>query len=136
MIIEESLNIPCEGIFWLIDGEIISFTDQVNPRDAFETTDLLHKEVWKAIEEEYKYNGRVVPYDFYPRGRVKTLVIQDHDGNLDHYESYLYMDKCISKKHIDIIVEDFRLYLPNVNLTYSGQLFVDGSHYTCYNCRK
>lgn len=132
--ITESLQVPCEGIFWLIDENIISFTDEVNPRDPYSMTDLLHKNVWETISKDYKVNGYEVPYNYFPRGRVEVLVILNSDNILDHYEAYIYMDKHIGSKYLDKIENDFRLYLPNVNVTCSGQMFIDGSHYICHMC--
>lgn len=134
--INENLQIPCEGIFWVIDDELISFTDQVDPKDPFNCTDLTHKETWKYIKDKYKVNEHTVGYDYFPRGRVETLVIQNNDGSLDHYEASIYLDKCIYDKDIiDNIINEFRLYLSNVLVNVEGQLFIDGSHYTCHMCR-
>lgn len=133
--IRESLQIPYEGIFWYINNELIAFTDTINTKDTFDCTDLLHKEVWKEIRNNYLVNGNIVSYDYFPRGRVETLVILDSSGNLDCYEANVYLDKCINKKTIrDQIEEEFRLYLKNVNVNYAGQLFIDGSHYVCHKC--
>ena len=49
----ESLSVPCEGIFWVIGENLVAFTDPVNPKDPYDTTDLLHKEVWKTIGKEH-----------------------------------------------------------------------------------
>ena len=134
--VNESLQIPCEGIFWVIHGELISFYDQVDPKDPFNYTNLTHRETWKHIKDNYKVNGRTVDYDYFPRGRVETMVIQNDDGDLDHYEASIYLDKCIyDKTIIDNIINEFRLYLSNVDVKVEGQLFIDGSHYTCYQCR-
>lgn len=136
-IIPESLVCPYEGIFWIIDDELIALTDSVNPNNHFDCTDLLHRESWKYLKDQYKVNGRCVGYNYFPRGRVETLVIQNNAGNLDHYEANIYIDKCIDNiRNRDRIEDKFRLYLPKVIINYSGQLYIDGSHYTCYQCRK
>lgn len=134
-IISEVLNVPYEGVFWWIDGKLVAFCDQVNPNDPYQMTDLLHKDVWNHIKSKYTVKGKEVSFDYFPRGRVETLVIQNN-GTLDHYESNIYIDRCIKKKEIiDEIVETFRLYLPKVRYNVCGQLFIDGSHYTCFNCK-
>lgn len=94
-------------------------------------TDLLHKNVWNEIKEIYKVHDKVVPYDYFPRGRVETLFINNK------FKSEIYMDKCIfyNQSVRDQIENDFRLYLPNVKVEYCGQLFIDGSHYTCNKCK-
>ena len=135
-LITEGINIPYEGIFWYINGKLIAFCNQVNPRDPYAFYDIQHKDVWNNIKEKYKVNDRVVQYDYYPRGRVETLPILNSDGTLNHYESSVYFDKCLNKKEIIAQIEDtFRLYLNNVHVDLSGQLFIDGGHYTCHNCR-
>ena len=135
VIIDENLQIPCEGIFWVINDELISFADQVDPKDPFNCTDLTHRETWRYIKDKYTINNNTVDYDYFPRGRVETLVIQNDDGSLDYYEASIYLDRCISNMEIvEKIVEDFRLYLSNVRIKVEGQLFIDGSHYTCHMC--
>lgn len=135
-LISEGINIPYEGIFWYINGKLIAFCNQVNPRDPYEFYDIQHKDVWNNIKHKYKVDGKEVPYDYFPRGRVETLVILNDMGTLDHYESNVYLDKCINKPDITEQIKDtFRLYLNNVKTNIAGQLFIDGSHYTCYSCR-
>lgn len=134
-VVKESLALPCEGIFWVIDEKVISFTDEVNPLDSMFMTNLLHKNVWKEIADQHKVNGKVVSYDYFPRGRVETLSL--NIGGKQQFHSDVYMDKCIfyNRKVREQIENDFRLYLPNVKVQYEGQLFIDGSHYICYKCR-
>lgn len=132
--LNESVNCPYQGIFWYIDDELICFMDKVNHRD-FHDTDLLHIEVWKQIKNQYKVNGKIVPYDYFPRGRVMILPIFN-DGKFDYYDVSVYIDKCIDNEEIVEYIEDrFNLYLPTCKVTYEGQLSIDGSHYCCHNCR-
>ena len=134
--LKESIQVPCEGIFWFIDNELICLKDPINPRDPYFMTDLLHKESWRYLKSKYLVNGKEVAYDYFPRGRVEVLTILDHDGNLDRYDANIYIDRCINRQDIrDEVVQEYRLYLPKVEVHYSGQLFIDGSHYTCHNCR-
>ena len=134
--LSEAFGIPCEGIFWVIDNKLVTFKDPVNPRNPYDMTDLLHKETWKHIKNSYKVSGKVVPYDYFPRGRVETLVILNSDGKLDHYEANIYLDKCIHTENImEEIISEYNLYLPNVKVNYCGKLFIDGSHYVCHNCK-
>lgn len=30
--LKESLLVPCEGIFWIINNKLVAFTDNVNPK--------------------------------------------------------------------------------------------------------
>lgn len=134
--IKESLQVPCEGIFWVIDNKLVALKDEVNPRDPYQMTDLLHKESWKSLKNKYLVNGKEVSYDYFPRGRVETSVILDSNNNLDFYLASVYMDSCIRKNtYKDDIEKEFRLYLPKVKIEYCGQLFIDGSHYICHNCK-
>ena len=75
--LSESINIPFEGIFWVIDDELIALKDSVNPNNPYDCTDLLHRDSWKYIKDKYTVNSKTVNYDYFPRGRVETLVIQD-----------------------------------------------------------
>ena len=133
--LEESLVFPCEGIFWVVNNKVISFTDEVTPQDSMFMTNLLHKNVWEEIKEQYKVNNTIVSYDYFPRGRVETLAL--NIGGKQQCHSDVYMDKCVfyNRKVREQIENDFRLYLPNVKVQYEGQLFIDGSHYTCYKCK-
>lgn len=132
--ISESLSIPCEGIFWWIDEKLIALVDEVNVNDPFDCTTLTHIDTWNHVKN--MYNLPNVKYDYFPRGRVETLVLKQDDGTIE-YQSTIYLDKCINKKYVLSEVEKaFRLYLPNVEIINGGQLFIDGSHYTCNNCRQ
>ena len=134
--LKESIQVPCEGIFWFIDNELICLKDPINPRDPYFMTDLLHKESWRYLKSKYLVNGKEVAYDYFPRGRVEVLTILDHNGNFDKYEANIYIDRCIDKKDIrNEIEQEYRLYLPKVDVHYNGQLFIDGSHYTFHNCK-
>ena len=135
--LDESLSIPCEGIFWWIDNDLVYFADNVDIKDPFSCTDLLHKATWQSIKDSYKVNGHTVSFDYFPRGRVETCVYLNDDGTLNCYDSFVYMDACICNDDVkDKIIDAFRLYLPKVSIHFEGQLFVDGSHYVCHYCRK
>ena len=132
--LNESINCPYQGIFWVIDNEFICFEDKVDIRD-FHDTDLLHIEVWKHIRTQYKVNGKTVSYNYFPRGRVMVLPIFEY-GKFSYYDCTVYLDKCIDTDKIRDFIEDrFNLYLDSCKVSYEGQLGLDGSHYTCHNCR-
>ena len=133
--LNESINCPYQGIFWFINDELICYMDKVNYRD-FHDTDLLHVEIWKQIRNQYKVNNKIVPYNYYPRGRVMIMPIFDYNGTFNYYDVTVYLDKCIDTPEIREFIEDrFNLYLSTCKVSYDGQLSVDGSHYVCHNCK-
>ena len=133
--LNEAINAPSEGIFWFINGKLIALMDKVNIQD-YHSTDLLHIEAWKSLRNKYKVNGKIVKYDYFPRGRVMVLPIFKLNGTFDYYDVTVYIDKCIDTPEIrDLIEEQFTLYLNTCKVSYEGQLGLDGSHYQCHNCR-
>lgn len=127
-------NLPCEGIFWVIDDTLISFMEKENPYD-FHSTDLLHIEEWKKIRNQYKVNGKAVAYNYFPRGRVMLIPIYEN-SKFEHFEAYIYIDKCIDNDNIRMnIINQFTLY-NYCDVKFDGQLGVDGSHYICHNCKE
>lgn len=133
--LNENISCPYQGIFWFINNELICFMDKVDIRD-FHDTDLLHIEVWKHLRNQYKVNGKIVSYNYFPRGRVMILPIFNSKGEFEYYDCTVYLDKCIDNDDIKDYIEDrFNLYLNSCKVSYEGQLGLDGSHYTCHNCR-
>ena len=123
----EGYGKPCEGIFWVIDGSLITYMDPV----GFNTT-LDHKKVWETIQNKY---GKV-SFDFYPRGRVMVNEIR-HNDSLEGYTAFIYIDDCINNDEIiDEVKYEFRLTGENCKIAYIGS---DGgitsNHYKCHNCK-
>lgn len=136
--LNKNIDYPYQGIFWVIDNEFICFMDKVDMRD-FHDTDLLHVEVWKHIRNQYKVNGKIASYDYFPRGRVRVLPVYRYSDNnkFSYYDCTVYLDKCIETDEIKKFIEDrFNLYLNSCRVTYEGQVGLDGSHYTCHNCKE
>lgn len=129
----ESIDAPCEGIFWFINNELVAFTEQVDTSGRW-STDLEHSRIWNMISERYKVNGHSVPYNYFPRGRV--MVNPKYiNGVFSHYEAFIYIDDCInSPECLEDIYYEFRLN-KNCKIKYTGS---DGgitsNHYTCHNC--
>jgi hypothetical protein len=134
----ESHKLPREGIFWFHDANCIAcYSIPVNIENIFEYREILHKEIWDDIKQMWKVNNEIVSYDYFPRGRVEVITITDLDGNPKSFDAYIYFDKCLNNQDcMKIIRNEFNLNLSSVTVHYVGQLFVDGSHYTCANCRK
>ncbi|MCM1508704.1 MAG: hypothetical protein NC177_16475 [Ruminococcus flavefaciens] len=131
-------NLPKVGIFWLIGDELVVINEGIDKNyNPLAHDDVLHIEAWKAIKNRYKVDGKVVRYDYFPRGRVMIYPVKDINGDFKYYDCDVYGDKCIiSDDSIrDEIESEFRLYLSTCKVSYKGQLSVDGTHYTCHNCR-
>jgi hypothetical protein len=130
---ESSLDMPCEGIFWVVGNTLILFKYAAN----MFVNEYKHTEAWKFIKNIYKVNNQLVDYNYYPRGRVMVNPMKDINGKFTHYDVYIYIDDCINNADIvEEVMYEFRLNKPNCNLKYVG---ADGgitsTHYTCHNCR-
>lgn len=126
--IREAYGKPCEGIFWIINGDLISYVNPVGFNSSLE-----HKKIWNEIKLQY---GNV-PFDYYPHGRVMTNEIRDVEGTLIGYNSFIYIDDCINSE--DIIEEikyRFCLTGDNCKISYIGSDGgVTSNHYKCNNCK-
>ena len=135
-IMTESLDVPSEGIFWVINGSFVCFDNPVNNPLSIQD-DLTHISVCKHIKSKYKVDGRTVSYNYFTRGRVSIIPIKNN-GKVDYYDVSIYMDKCLigNDEVYEMIENKFRLYLKSCKVSIEGQLGMDGSHYNCHNCRK
>ena len=134
--LHEAINAPSEGIFWYIADKLIALMDKVDINN-YHSTDLLHINAWKSLRKDYKVDGRIVPYNYFPRGRVMVIPIFGNNHEFKYYDVTVYIDKCIDTPEIrDLIEEQFTLYLKTCKVSYDGQLGLDGSHYVCHNCAK
>ena len=133
---ESSVDTPCEGIFWLIDDEIVSFDNPVTISGMWSNT-IEHSKLWPEISSRYKVDNQTVPYNYFPRGRVMVNPIKDDNGKFLHYDAYIYIDNCINNEDVlDDIKYTFRLNKPNVNIKYvGGEGGITSDHYTCHNCK-
>ena len=132
--INESIDSPCEGIFWVINGNIHAFTEQVDTSGML-STNFEHKDIWNEIKHRYQVDGKDVPFDYYSRGRVMVNPIYIN-GKFDHYEAYIYIDDCINDDDtLSDIKYEFRLN-KNCIIKYIGSDGgVTSNHYRCHNCR-
>ncbi len=126
--IREGYGKPCEGIFWIIDGDLISYVNPVGFNSALD-----HRRIWNEIKSSYKN----VPFDYYPRGRVMTNEVKNSDGTLIGYKSFIYIDDCINTDDIiDEIKYRFCLIGDKCNIAYIGSDGgVTSNHYKCHNCK-
>lgn len=61
---------PSRGVFWIIDGEVLSFpfyNDIYSPGVSKSGLTYNHKNLWPQV----KPKGCNKPYNYYPRGRVE-----------------------------------------------------------------
>ena len=134
--IKESLELPSEGIFWVINNRLVAFDDPVDTSGRY-FDDVEHVKIWNEIKHMYKVDGKEVDYNYCPRGRVMVNAVKDNDGTFLHFDVYIYIDNCINKEDVvNEIKYTFRLNKPNCDIKYIG---ADGgitsNHYTCHNCR-
>ena len=124
--ISEGYGKPCDGIFWVIDGQLITYMNPIGFN-----SNLDHSRVWQTIEAEY---GNV-SFNYYPRGRVMVNEVRNNDGTLDKYKAFIYIDNCINN---DEIIDEikYRFCLNKCDIVYIGS---DGgitdNHYQCHNCK-
>jgi len=127
--------IPSEGIFWIINEQLVAFTKQVDTGEKISTT-LEHKRIWNDKFVNYRLeNGCTVSYDYFPRGRVIVNPICN-DEIFVHYDVYIYIDDCINNpKILKDIIHEFRLKV-NCHIKYIGsECEVESDHYMCHNCK-
>jgi hypothetical protein len=138
-VITAGISTPKEGIFWFINDGLIVFSENIDIH-SFEmgpSGGLLHKQVWESIKSKYPVKGQQVKYDYYPRGRVMITPNIDDDGNFTNFYCTVYADPCImdnSDIH-DKIINEFRLYHKSCIVEFEGDLSIDGTHYSCHQCR-
>jgi len=105
-----------KGIFWVIDGELLSFPFYSNEHTggvAKSGDTYNHKRLWDDI----KPKGNEQTYNYYPRGRVDIT---------NKGKPVIYLNPTIEESMISQIRVDFGLTVePNIQYDYSG-------HYKCY----
>jgi hypothetical protein len=134
------INTPKYGIFWVIDDELLVIADSmdVHEFDLGPSGGLLHKQAWESVKNKYLVEGNPVRYDYFPRGRVMVTPEINDDGDFIHYDCIIYGDPCIidDTEIRSDIEEQFRLYLSTCFVEYGDNISIDGTHYSCNNCRK
>ena len=126
--LREGYGRPCEGIFWVIDNQLIAYMDAVGFNSNLE-----HSRVWTTIRDQY---GNV-SFNYYPRGRVMVNEVIDKDGVLQKYKAFIYIDDCINDAEtVDEIKYRFCLTENNCDIVYVGSDGgVTSNHYKCHSCR-
>ena len=116
--ITSGTNLPKVGIFWFIEDELVVISESIDKNyNTLSHEDILHIEAWKAIKSRYKVDGKVVKYDYFPRGRVMIYPVKDSNGNLMYYDCDVYGDKCIISN--DSIRDEFSEGVAKSGNTYN-----------------
>lgn len=140
MILTENRNYPYEGYFWIIDGEIIGITAEVPQYNyGYELNGKTHQNTWKNFMDDYKVDGKTVPWDYFPRGRIMIDPEYDFNDKFEEYTCIVFLDKCINNKECkQKIIDYYNLDLPTIpHITWTmlgERAGID--HYTCHWCRK
>ena len=132
-LVEES-QLPLEGFFWIIEDEVVGYTEQVNKYGYELKQSKTHEELWDSI----KPNGCDKGFDYYPRGRVMVDQNYDSDGKFTHFSAMVFLDPCINNKR-DKVTDYYNLSQIEkrhnifwmVNLKERSGI----NHYSCFMCR-
>lgn len=131
----ESLYLPQEGFFWIIDDEVLGYSEEV-PRYNYEyKQSKTHEQLWDKIKPQGNDNS----FDYYPRGRVMVDPEYDKDGKFKYFTSMIFLDPCLdSQVYKDKIIDYYNLDIPSMyHINWMGNLKGRAgiNHYTCHNCR-
>ena len=95
-VVGEEKPVPKQGIFWLIGGEIVNFTETVDWDTSIVFGVADHQETWRRIRSDHLVDGKSVEYDYFPRGCVKICpVVDGEDQSIIGYECSVYADTCV-----------------------------------------
>lgn len=134
-VIKESINLPYEGYFWIIDNQILGTTSEV-PKYGYEyVQSKTHEQTWNKLKPE----GCDKSFNYYPRGRVMVDPEYEND-KFKGFTSMIFLDPCIDNQECkDMIIDYYNLDVPTMlHITWMGNLKGRAgiNHYTCHNCSK
>ena len=141
MILKENRNYPYEGYFWIIDGEVVGITSEVPHYNYdYSLNGKTHQNTWNEFSDRYKVDGKKVPWDYFPRGRI--MIDPNYDPTTEEFTEYsciIFLDKCINnneckKKIMDYYNLDLPT-IPHIMWTMLGER-AGINHYQCHWCRK
>ena len=139
MILKEGKVYPYEGYFWIIDNKVIGVASEVPHYDyEFSLNGKTHKNTWGTISKDFLVNGKEVPFDYFPRGRVMVDPEYHLDGSFDEYTCIVFLDKCINNEDCKrMIVDYYNLDLPTIHRVKWSMLGERAGidHYQCHNCK-
>lgn len=139
-ILNESVAIPKEGYFWIINNKVIGIAEDV-PKYNYEyhLTNKTHENTWPSLRDDYKVNDKVVSFNYFPRGRVMVDPNYDNDNNFTNYSVLIMADPCIlnNDKYKDLVLDYYNLNLPSCQKPMWPRLNERAgiNHYSCNNCR-
>ena len=136
-----TIDYPYEGFFWIINGEVVGIASEVPHYNYdYALNGRTHENSWIAFSKDYLVDGKEVPFDYFPRGRI--MIDPNYDLTTEKFTDYsciVFLDKCInnveSKRKI---VEYYNLDnsdIHNIMWTMLGER-AGIDHYTCNGCRK
>ena len=134
--LNESMNLPMEGFFWIIDNQILGTAQEV-PEYGYEyTQSKTHQETWDKL----KPKDCDKEFDYYPRGRVMVDPEYDLDNKFKYFTCMIFLDPCIDNEICkEMIIDYYNLDVPKMHeIKWFGNLKQRAgiNHYTCHNCRK
>ena len=140
MILKENSNYPYEGYFWIINNKIVGVTAEVPQYNYdYNLNGKTHKNTWNKICNDYLVNGKQVPFDYFPRGRVMVDPNYDENNKFTDYSCLVFLDKCINNTECkDLIVSYYNLDLPSIPhiswMMLNERAGIE--HYICNGCRE
>ena len=111
-----------EGDFWYIDDKVVA---PLISKD-YCLTRYNHSNIWSLVSDRYRVDGKLVPYDYYPRGTV--IVIENNNKS----KIYVFGDTCLNTDEIKEKIADMFEFrgMRDVEWCMSDK-FVHIHHYTC-----
>ena len=141
MILNENRNYPYEGYFWIINNEVVGITSEVPHYNYdYNLNGKTHQNTWSKFSKYYlDIDGKELPWDYFPRGRIIIDPNYDFDNKFEDYSCMVFLDKCINNNiYKQMIIDYYNLDLPtipHINWTIlSERAGID--HYQCHNCKQ
>lgn len=136
-----TIDYPYEGFFWIIRGEVVGIASEVPHYNYdYALNGRTHENSWKIFSKDYLVDGKEVPFDYFPRGRI--MIDPNYDLTTEKFTDYsciVFLDKCINNAESKRkIVEYYNLDnsdIHNIMWTMLGER-AGIDHYTCNGCRK
>ena len=133
--LNESVNLPSEGYFWIIDDQVLGVSNEVPMYNYEYKQSNTHEQSWSSI----KPAGCDKSFDYYPRGRVMVDPEYDDSNTFKYFTAMIFIDPCIDNDYYkNKIIDYYNLDIPKMyHINWMGNLKGRAgiNHYTCHNCR-